>query len=85
MSKKKKRIKNLERRTACLLDNHEQQMRAMEHQIGLLEIRQRETRQMLEAKAAELERDIVRAIELTGQFAGDLAELRRALKAADGV
>lgn len=85
MSKKKKRIRNLERRTACLLDNHEQQMRAMERQIRLLEIRQRETRQMLEGKADELSRDIVRSIELTGQFAGDLAELRRALKAADGL
>lgn len=84
MSKKKKR-KRLERRTACLLDNHEQQMRLMEHQLMLLEIRQRETRQMLEAKAAELSRDIVRSIELTAQFAEDLAELRRAIKTARGL
>lgn len=82
---KKKRIRNLEKRTAYLLDNHEQQMRAMEHQIRLFEIRQRETRQMLEEKAAELSRDIVRSIELTGQFAEDLAELRRAIKGTNGV
>ena len=80
---KKKRIRNLEKRTAYLLDNHEQQMRAMEHQIRLLEILQRETREMLEAKAAELSRDIVRSIELTGQFAEDLAELRREVRRAN--
>jgi len=80
---KKKRIRNLERRIAYLLDNHEQQMRAMEHQIRLLEIGQRETRKMLEAKAAELSRDIVRSIELAGQFAEDLAELRREVRRAN--
>ena len=80
---KKKRIRNLERRIPYLLDNHEQQMRAMEHQIRLLEIGQRETRKMLEAKAAELSRDIVRSIELAGQFAEDLAELRREVRRAN--
>ena len=69
-------------RQAMRLDNHDQRLRAIEHRLLLMEVDARERAEMMVQRMDQLERDLVRSIELTGQFGEYLSELRNAIKGA---
>lgn len=72
-------------RQAARMDNHDQRLRAIEHRLLLMEVDARERAEMMVQRMDQLERGLVRSIELTGQFGEYLSELRNAIKGADGV
>ena len=69
-------------RQAARMDNHDQRLRAIEHRLLLMEVDAREKAEMMVQRMDQLERDLVRSIELTGQFGEYLSELRNAIKGA---
>ena len=69
-------------RQSARLDNHDQRLRAIEHRLLLMEVDARERAEMMVQRMDQLERDLVRSIELTGQFGEYLSELRNAIKGA---
>ena len=72
-------------RQSARLDNHDQRLRAIEHRLLLMEVDARERAEMMVQRMDQLERDLVRSIELTGQFGEYLSELRNAIKSANGL
>lgn len=72
-------------RQAARMDNHDQRLRAIEHRLLLMEVDARERAEMMVQRMDQLERGLVRSIELTGQFGEYLSELRNAIKGASGV
>ena len=72
-------------RQAARMDNHDQRLRAIEHRLLLMEVDARERAEMMVQRMDQLERDLVRSIELTGQFGEYLSELRNAIKSANGL
>lgn len=75
-------IRTAPERQAARIDNHDQRLWAIEHRLLLMEVDARERAEMMVQRMDQLERDLVRSIELTGQFGEYLSELRNAIKGA---